>query len=102
MLDELADNVAIVTGASSGIGEATGRALAEAGAKVVLTARRRDRLEKLAAEIQAAGGNALAVPADITNRSAVSAVADRTMDAHGRIDILINNAGVMPLVQVTS
>ena len=93
----LSDRVAIVTGASSGIGEATARLLAREGATVVLAARRRERLEALKAEIEDAGGAALAVPTDVTDRDAVQALARATLDATGRIDVLVNNAGVMPL-----
>lgn len=96
----LADRVVIVTGASSGIGEATALELAAAGARVVLAARRGDRLERLAAAIRDAGGDALAVSTDVTDRSAVEALAQTTREHFGRIDILVNNAGVMPLAPV--
>ncbi|MCZ6918665.1 MAG: SDR family oxidoreductase [Gemmatimonadetes bacterium] len=97
MPDTLQDKIAIVTGASSGIGEATARALAGAGARVVLAARRTDRLDALRAEIEGSGGSALAVTTDVTDRGAVEALASRTLEAFGRIDILINNAGIMLL-----
>lgn len=97
MTNALQDKVAIVTGASSGIGEATSRTLARAGAKVVLTARRKDRLDALCAAIEGNGGTALIVAADITDRQAVEAVLEKTLAAFGRLDILINNAGIMPL-----
>jgi len=93
----LSDHVAIVTGASSGIGEATARHLAREGATVVLAARREDQLDKLKDAIEAAGGTALVVPTDVTDRDAVQALAQKAKDAYGRIDILVNNAGVMPL-----
>ena len=93
----LSDSVAIVTGASSGIGEATARHLAREGATVVLAARREDRLTELKASIEADGGTALAVPTDVTDRDAVKALAQTTLDTYGRIDILVNNAGIMPL-----
>ena len=89
--------VAIVTGASSGIGEATARSLAAEGYRVVLAARRRDRLDALRAEIEAGGGTALVAETDVTDRDACQALADRTLDAFGRIDVLVNNAGLMPL-----
>ena len=89
--------VAIVTGASSGIGEATARSLAAEGYRVVLAARRRDRLDALRAEIEAAGGTALVAETDVTDRDACQALADRALDAFGRIDVLVNNAGLMPL-----
>ena len=93
----LSDHVAIVTGASSGIGEATARLLAQKGATVVLAARRQERLNELKAEIEGEGGAATVVATDVTDRQAVQALADAALDAHGRIDVLVNNAGVMPL-----
>ncbi len=93
----LSDRVVIVTGASSGIGESTARLLAQKGATVVLAARRQERLDELKSEIEDAGGTALAVPTDVTDRDAVKALAQATIDAYGRIDVLVNNAGVMPL-----
>jgi len=87
----------IVTGASSGIGEATARRLAAEGARVALAARRTDRLDDLKAEIEAGGGTAIVVATDVTDREQVQALADATLDAFGSIDVLINNAGIMPL-----
>ena len=88
----LEGTVALVTGASSGIGEATARALAAQGAKVALAARRKDRLDALAGEL---GG--LAIEADVTDREQAIAAVERTVSELGRLDILINNAGVMLL-----
>jgi len=88
----LRDTVALVTGASSGIGEATARALAEQGATVALVARRKDRLDALASQI---GG--LSVEADVTDRAQAVAAVQRAVDELGRLDIVINNAGVMLL-----
>jgi NADP-dependent 3-hydroxy acid dehydrogenase YdfG len=97
MANSLDGAVALVTGASSGIGEATARALASHGAKVAVAARRLERLERLAAEIGGAGHTALAIEADISeDEQAVTAV-DRTVDELGRLDIVVNNAGVMLL-----
>ena len=96
-MPDLSDRVAIVTGASSGIGEATARLLAHKGATVVLAARREGRLTELKAEIEGEGGTATVVPTDVTDRQAVQALAGAALDAHGRIDVLVNNAGVMPL-----
>jgi NADP-dependent 3-hydroxy acid dehydrogenase YdfG len=96
-MSSLSDRVAIVTGASSGIGGATARLLARNGATVVLAARREDRLTALKEAIEADGGTAHVVATDVTDRDAVKALAQATLDATGRIDILINNAGIMPL-----
>ncbi|PUB32026.1 NADP-dependent 3-hydroxy acid dehydrogenase YdfG [Promicromonospora sp. AC04] len=86
--------VAVITGASSGIGAATARALAADGYRVALLARRLDRIEALAAEL---GNGAIAVPADVTDRDAVVAAAQRVQDELGGADVLVNNAGVMLL-----
>lgn len=91
------ENVAIITGASSGIGEATALSLAEHGYRVVLAARRADRLEHLASRITEAGGAAMAIECDVVDRGQVKAVIDRAMEVFGRIDVLVNNAGIMPL-----
>ncbi|PZS09332.1 MAG: oxidoreductase [Solirubrobacterales bacterium] len=94
---QLTGTVALITGASSGIGEATARALAEQGAAVAITARRTDRLEALSGRINEGGGSALAITADVSlEREAHSAV-QRTVSELGRLDTLVNNAGVMLL-----
>lgn len=90
---KLRDRVILITGASSGIGEATARHLAGEGAVVVLAARRRERLHRLAEEIAASGGRALAVPTDITVDVDRRHLIERTLHAYGRLDALINNAG---------
>jgi NADP-dependent 3-hydroxy acid dehydrogenase YdfG len=90
---ELAGLVTIVTGASAGIGETTAREFARAGAKVVLAARRAERLERLAAEIEAAGGEALAVPTDLTVQDQIAGLVESTLAVFGRIDVLANIAG---------
>ena len=89
--------VALVTGASSGIGEATALALAEQGASVALAARRKDRIDALAARITDAGGTALAVESDVTSQQQADALVRQTVTDLGRLDTLINNAGVMLL-----
>ncbi|MDX6589117.1 MAG: hypothetical protein QOI84_391 [Solirubrobacterales bacterium] len=97
MAGSLDGTVALVTGASSGIGEATAKALAEHGAEVAVAARRIDRLEKLAAEIGGDGGTALPIEADITDLDEAIAAVERTVSQLGRLDIVVNNAGVMLL-----
>ena len=89
--------VAIITGASSGIGEATAHALANEGFAVVLCARSYDKLDKLKNDLLAKVYNAIAVKADVTSRTEMKAVAKEALDAYGQIDVLINNAGIMPL-----
>ena len=96
-MNRIQDKIVLITGASSGIGEATARLLAARGATVVLGARRVDRLQALAAEIQAAGGKASVHALDVTSREGVQAFAGQALAEHGRIDVLVNNAGVMPL-----
>jgi NADP-dependent 3-hydroxy acid dehydrogenase YdfG len=89
--------VIVITGASSGIGEATAKLLAKNGAKVVLGARRSDRLETIAQEIRTAGGTAEYQTLDVTQRSQLEAIVQFAQSKFGRVDVLINNAGVMPL-----
>jgi NADP-dependent 3-hydroxy acid dehydrogenase YdfG len=91
------DKVVIITGASSGLGEATARILAKNGAKLMLAARREERLKELVAEIQKDGGTAKYQVTDVTDRSQVEALVKATHEAYERIDVLVNNAGLMPL-----
>jgi NADP-dependent 3-hydroxy acid dehydrogenase YdfG len=93
----LAGKVALVTGASSGIGEATALALAEAGAAVALGARRKDRLETLAARLREGGSTVLALELDVTDEAACADAVRRTREELGGLDVLVNNAGVMLL-----
>ena len=93
----LSGRVAAVTGASSGIGEATALALAQAGAAVALGARRVDRLEALAARIEEAGGRAIAIECDVADEASAHAFIATTVEQLGGLDILVNNAGVMLL-----
>jgi NADP-dependent 3-hydroxy acid dehydrogenase YdfG len=97
MSTSLDGTVALVTGASSGIGEATARALAAHGAKVAVAARRLERLERLASEIGGEGHTALAIQSDITDQAQAVDAVDRTVDELGRLDIVVNNAGQMLL-----
>jgi NADP-dependent 3-hydroxy acid dehydrogenase YdfG len=95
--DRLEGTVALVTGASSGIGAATAKALAAEGSSVAVAARRRDRLEQLAGEIGDAGGTALVLESDITEQEQAIAAVERTVEGLGRLDIVVNNAGQMLL-----
>lgn len=95
--DQITGKIVIITGASSGLGEATARRLSERGAKLVLAARREDRLIKLTEELKANGGEVIWQTTDVTDRKQVEALAKTAKDTFGRIDVLINNAGLMPL-----
>jgi NADP-dependent 3-hydroxy acid dehydrogenase YdfG len=97
MTDQLQGTVALVTGASSGIGEATAAALAAEGAAVALVARRKDRLDDLASRITAAGGRAEVIEADVTDRAAAEEAVAAAVRSLGRLDVVVNNAGVMLL-----
>ena len=96
-MSQISGKSIIITGASSGIGEATAKMLAERGAKLMLAARRADKLDKLVAEIEAAGGTAAYQVVDVTKQSQVQALADETLKQYGKIDVMVNNAGIMPL-----
>ena len=100
MARALRGRVVVLTGASSGIGAATARACGREGMRVALAARRKDRLERLAAEVAAAGGEARVVPTDVRDESAVQALVDGTVAAWGRVDVLVNNAGIGMLAPV--
>jgi NAD(P)-dependent dehydrogenase (short-subunit alcohol dehydrogenase family) len=91
---DLKDRIAVVTGSSSGMGAAIAATLAGRGMKLVLAARRKDRLEAVADGVTAAGGEALAVPTDVTVEAEVEALFQAAMARHGRIDLLVNSAGV--------
>ena len=96
MSNNIEGKVVVITGASSGLGEATARLLSAQGATVVLGARRIDRLKSLSDELTAKGGKALAKTTDVTNRDEVKALVDAAVETYGRIDVMINNAGLMP------
>jgi NADP-dependent 3-hydroxy acid dehydrogenase YdfG len=96
-MSEIQNKVVIITGASSGLGEATAKRLAKNGAKLMLAARREDRLQELVAKIEQDGGTAKYQITDVSDRSQVEALAKATQQAYGRIDVLVNNAGLMPL-----
>jgi len=91
------NKVVVITGASSGLGEATARLLSAQGSIVVLGARRVERLQALTEELNQSGGKALAVPTDVTELNQVKQLVDTAVQTHGRIDVIINNAGLMPL-----
>ena len=96
MTQGIKNKIVVVTGASSGLGEATARLLSAQGATVVLGARRADRLQSLAKDLESRGGKALALTTDVTRREQVKALVDSAVQAYGRIDVMINNAGLMP------
>jgi NADP-dependent 3-hydroxy acid dehydrogenase YdfG len=96
MSENIEGKVVVITGASSGLGEATARLLSTRGASIVLGARRVERLRSLAAELTGRGGKALAVATDVTDCDQVKGLVDAAVRAYGRIDVMINNAGLMP------
>lgn len=96
MKQSLAGKVVVITGASSGLGEAAARHLSQCGAHVVLGARRQERIEALARELGASGAQALAQVTDVTQHEQVRALVDLAVERFGRIDVMVNNAGLMP------
>jgi NADP-dependent 3-hydroxy acid dehydrogenase YdfG len=96
MSGNIEGKIVVITGASSGLGEATARFLSAEGASVVLGARRADRIRSLADELTGRGAKALALTTDVTHRDQVKRLVDAAVEAHGRIDVMINNAGLMP------
>jgi NADP-dependent 3-hydroxy acid dehydrogenase YdfG len=98
----IAGKVVVITGASSGLGESTARLLAAKGAAVVLGARRKDRIDALVKDITAAGGRAGGFKADVTNRGDVEALVKGAIDAYERVDVIVNNAGIMPIAPMTA
>jgi len=97
MSNNIEGKVVVITGASSGLGEATARLLSAQGASVVLGARHADRIQALADELTGNGGKALAIPTDVTHYDQVKTLVDAAVQAYGRVDVMINNAGLMPL-----
>lgn len=102
MSNNIEGKVIVITGASSGLGEAAAKHLSTLGAPVVLGARRRDRIEKLAKEIWDKGGKALAIAVDVTQIEQVKKLVDTAVEKFGRVDVILNNAGIMPLSTMDS
>ena len=96
----IAEKVVVITGASSGLGESTAKLLARHGAKVVLGARRKDRIDAVVNEISAAGGKAVGFAVDVTKRLEVEALIKGAVESFGRVDVLVNNAGIMPIAPI--
>jgi len=96
MTQGIQNKVVVITGGSSGLGEASARLLSAQGASIVLGARRKDRIEALAAELTGKGGKAIALTTDVTGREQVQKLVDAAVHSYGRIDVIINNAGLMP------
>jgi len=101
MENNIINKVIVITGASSGLGEETAKYLAKKGAMVVLGARRKDRLEKIVSEITSEGGKAVYKATDVTVKSQVQALIDLALSTYNRIDVLINNAGIMPIAPIS-
>jgi NADP-dependent 3-hydroxy acid dehydrogenase YdfG len=101
-MPNITDKVVVITGASSGVGEATARLLAGNGAKVVLGARRKDRIDAIVRDITGKGGNALGFKTDVTRRGDVEALVKGAVDKHGRIDAIVNNSGIMPIAPMAA
>src|SRR6202521_1723087 len=99
-MSNIKDKVVVITGASSGIGESTAKLLAQQGAKVVLGARRKDRIDAVAKEISATGGKAIGFATDVTKRAEVEALIKAAVDGFGRVDVIVNNAGIMSIAPI--
>ena len=101
MSTNITGKVVVITGASSGLGEATARHLSALGARVVLAARRKDKLDALVSELVAAGGEAVAYQTDVTSQKDVNAMIQGAVDTFGRVDVLVNNAGLMAIAPLS-
>src|SRR5260370_13140920 len=99
-MSNITNKVVVITGASSGIGESSAKLLAEQGGKVVLGARRSNRIDKVVQEISAAGGKAIGFATDVTKRAEVEALIQGAVGGFGRVDVLLNNAGIMPIAPI--
>ena len=96
----IVDKVVVITGASSGIGESTAKFLAQRGAEVVLGARRKDRIDSVVKEISSEGGKAIGLAVDVAKRSDVEALIKGAVESFDRVDVLVNNAGIMPIAPI--
>src|ERR1700739_1788445 len=96
----IAEKVVVITGASSGLGESTAKLLARHGAKVVLGARRKNRIDAVVKDIPAAGGKSVGFAVDVTKRVEVEALIKGAVESFGRVDVLVNNAGIMPIAPI--
>src|SRR6266853_414011 len=99
-MSNITDKVVVITGASSGIGESTAKLLAQQGAKVVLGARRSNRIDAVVQEISAAGGNSIGFATDVTTRAEVGALIRGAVKGLRRVAVLLNNAGIMPIAPI--
>jgi NADP-dependent 3-hydroxy acid dehydrogenase YdfG len=99
-MSNITNKVVVITGASSGIGEGTAKLLAEQGAKVVLGARRLNRINTVVQEISATGAKAIGFACDVTKRAEVEALIQKAVDSFGRVDVIVNNAGIMPIAPI--
>src|SRR3977135_2972884 len=99
-MSNITGKVVVITGASSGIGESTAKLLAQQGARVVLGARRSNRIDAVVKEISAAGGKAIGFATDVTKRAEVEALVQGAINGFGRVDVLLNNAGIMPIAPI--
>jgi NADP-dependent 3-hydroxy acid dehydrogenase YdfG len=98
----IADKVVVITGASSGIGKSTAKLLARHGARVVLGARRMDRIDAVVKEISATGGKAIGFAVDVTKRAELEALIQGAVDSFGRVDVMVNDAGIMPIAPMAA
>ncbi|MEM1168390.1 MAG: SDR family oxidoreductase [Cyanobacteria bacterium P01_H01_bin.35] len=102
MTNNIENKVVVITGGSSGLGEATARHLSSLGAKIILGARREDKLQAIVNDLKAVGGKADYLVTDVTIKSDVEALVQKAIDAFGRVDVMVNNAGLMAIAPMTA